>query len=113
MEERWNEIRSEAQERWSRLTEEDVEHIAGRVERLIDRLQLRYGYTLDRARLEAKYFMEEQVPMVEARAEQVLSTVQRGAREHPWHLLALGILIGYLIALLTLPDGSDQQSPQQ
>ena len=103
MEAKWEDLRDDAKTRWSRLTDEDIDLVAGRAERLIDRLQLRYGYTRDRARLEAKYFMEEHIPVIEERAEQMVNEVQSQAREHPWHLLVIGILIGFLLGQINMP----------
>ncbi len=106
---RWSQVRAEAQRRWNRLTDQDLDDARDNVGRLTDAVETRYHLSRTKAEQQVSRFVER-YGVVQARAEGFLTRVRDFARDNPWVAVAAAVLlIGVVSGLLARPGTQDEE----
>ncbi len=106
---RWGQVRAEAQRRWNRLTDQDLDDARENVDRLTDAVGERYHLSRQQAQQQVSRFMDRYGTDMQARAQGFLMKARDFARENPWAAFAAAVLlIGVVAGLLSRPRMPDE-----
>lgn len=97
---RWSDLRDQAQQRWGRLTTSDLDAVQGRLDKLVDLVQDRYGYSASKAQREVNKFIDRYAmdpDEMRDTANSMIEKVQSSMNRYPWAFIAGALIIGFVI----------------
>ncbi len=104
MQNRWHEMRVEAQHRWNKLTDEDLEGTRGQVNKLVDTVGQRYGYSRDVAEREVDRFINDYARPIGETATGWFAGARSYLMDNPWvGILAALLTVGVVAAIIFRP----------
>ncbi len=102
--ERWAQVRSEAQRRWSKLTDEDLDAATGKADSLIDAIEDRYGWSRQKAKAQVDQLTKQYGNGMRDVAQSLLADANDLISDNPWVAIIGGLLVlGLIVSLLRRP----------
>jgi uncharacterized protein YjbJ (UPF0337 family) len=97
MQDRWSQMRAEAQQRWNKLTDEDFENVTGQVDKLAETVGERYGYSREQAQKEVDHFMRKYGDNIQGTTTRWFGKLGDFLADNPWAAALAGLLVFGLI----------------
>jgi uncharacterized protein YjbJ (UPF0337 family) len=102
--ERWAQVRSEAQRRWNKLTDEDLDAATGKADKLIDVIEDRYGWSRKKAKAQVDELIKQYGNGMQDAAQSLLADANDLVSDNPWVAIIGGLLVvGLIVSLLVRP----------
>jgi uncharacterized protein YjbJ (UPF0337 family) len=104
MQDRWSQMRAEAQQRWNKLTDEDFENVTGQVDKLAETVGERYGYSREQAQKEVDRFMHKYGDNIQETTKSWFGKLSDFLADNPWAAAVAGLLVfGLIVSLISRP----------